>query len=290
MLITSLPRSVGSFFTSRSRERSNVRAVASSRSTSSRVRSAIESRWRRSDGGGGRSSSPTRWMSGICGLLLWRGQQEHLVDLVDLDELHLDSLAAGGREVLADVVGADRQLAVAAVGEHRQLHLGGPAVGEEGLDRGANGAARVEHVVDEDHRLPLEREVETRGAHDRLRALRRLSAAHVDVVAVEGDVDLAEERRGAGALLDQAAEPLRKWHAARVNADERDFAEVLVALDDLVRDPGEGSPEALCVEQDLPGLQGVTGHSTPFRPRWTGLKVRSGRDASGSIGRPSRVL
>src|SRR5919198_3102646 len=117
MLTTSLPRSVGSFLTSRSRERSKVRAVASRRSTSSRVRSAIESRWRRSDARGGSSSSPTRWMSRI-GRLLGVRQQEHLVDLVDLDELHLDALAAGGREVLADVVGSDRELAVAAVGQH----------------------------------------------------------------------------------------------------------------------------------------------------------------------------
>ena len=40
--MTSLPLSVGSFFTSRSRLRSNVRAVASRRSRSSRVTSAIE--------------------------------------------------------------------------------------------------------------------------------------------------------------------------------------------------------------------------------------------------------
>src|SRR5919204_3339515 len=256
MLTTSLPRSVGSFFTSRSRERSNVRAVASSRSTSSRVRSAIESRWRRSEGGGGSSSSPTRWMSGIGGPLLWGGQQEHLVDLVDLDELHLDALAAGGREVLADVVGADRQLAVAAVGQHGQLNLRGSTVCEQRLDRGPDRPSRVEDVVDEDHRLALEREVEPRGADDGLRALRRLRPANVDVVAMEGDVDLAEERRNARALLDQPAEPLRKRHAAGVDADERDLFEVLVALDDLVGDPGEGAPEALCVEQDLAGLQG----------------------------------
>ena len=46
-LTTSRPRSVGSFLYSRSCERANERAVASSRSTSSRVRSATESRWRR---------------------------------------------------------------------------------------------------------------------------------------------------------------------------------------------------------------------------------------------------
>src|ERR687885_158880 len=117
MLITSRPLSVGSFFTSRSRLRSNVRAVASSRSRSSRVTSLIEMKCRR---GGG----------------------------------------AGGRKVLAHVVGPDRQLAVAAVDEDGELDPIGPAVVEQRLDRGADRPARVEDVVDEHDRLPLEREVE----------------------------------------------------------------------------------------------------------------------------------
>src|SRR3712207_6932537 len=41
---------------------------------------------------------------------------------VDLGEAHLDRLAAVGRHVLADVVRADRQLPVAAVHQHGELH------------------------------------------------------------------------------------------------------------------------------------------------------------------------
>src|SRR5205814_9833140 len=40
--------------------------------------------------------------------------------------------------------------------------------------------------------LALEREVEARRAHHRLRVERRLAPSHLDVVAVEGDVDVAE--------------------------------------------------------------------------------------------------
>jgi hypothetical protein len=47
--------------------------------------------------------------------------EQDTVDLVHLDELHLDALAARGRKVLADVVGADRELAVAAVDEDGEL-------------------------------------------------------------------------------------------------------------------------------------------------------------------------
>ena len=72
------------------------------------------------------------------------------------------------------------------------------------------------------------------------------------VVAVEGDVELAERELLAGALLDEPAEALGDRDAARVDADERDRVEVVVALDDLVRDPGERPADRLLVEQDPP--------------------------------------
>src|SRR5947208_11579379 len=118
--MTSRPLSVGSFLTARSRLRSNVRAVASNRSRSSRPSSDLEMKCRRAGGSGGRRSSRMTWMSPMRRLLGVLDEQD-LVDLVDLDELHLDPLIAGGRKVLAHVVGADRQLAVAAVGENGEL-------------------------------------------------------------------------------------------------------------------------------------------------------------------------
>src|ERR1700760_3805260 len=45
----------------------------------------------------------------------------HLVDPVGLLEADVDPLLAGGRQVLADVVGADRQLALPAGAEDREL-------------------------------------------------------------------------------------------------------------------------------------------------------------------------
>src|SRR5436305_5751656 len=188
--MTSRPFSVGSFFTSRSMLRSNVRAVASSRSRSSRVTSLIEMKCRFGGSAGGRRSSRMTWISAIVRLLRVRDQQD-AVDLVDLDELHLDALVARGRQVLADVVGPDRQLAVSAVGEHGELHARGPAVVEERLDGGADRSPGVEDVVDEDARHSLERELERRRPDDGLSVQRRLAGAHVDVVAVEGDVELA---------------------------------------------------------------------------------------------------
>src|SRR5215216_4127742 len=138
------PRRVGSFFISRSSEREKLRAVPSSRSTSSLERSSIEIRCRRGGGAGGRRSSRMTRTSVIWVLLFSCWDQEDAVDLVDLDELHLDALVARGRKVLPDVVGPDRKLAVAAVGEAGELDAGGPAVVEQRVDRGPDRATRVE--------------------------------------------------------------------------------------------------------------------------------------------------
>src|SRR4051812_6328013 len=152
--MTSRPLSVGSFFTSRSMLRSSVRAVASNRSRSSRVTSLIEMKCRFGGAAGGRRSSRMTWISAIVRLLRVRDQQD-AVDLVHLDELHLDALVARGRKVLADVVGTDGQLAVAAVDEDGELDPVGSPVVEKRLDRGADRPPRVEDVVDEHDGLPL---------------------------------------------------------------------------------------------------------------------------------------
>ena len=230
--------------------------------------------------------------------LLGLADEHDLVDLVDLDELHLDALVARGRQVLADVVGPDRQLAVAAVGEHGELDARRAAVLEQRVDRGADRAAGVEDVVDEDHGAPLELEVELRVADDGLRAPRRLAAADVDVVAVEGDVELAEVELEVGALRDQPAQTVGERDAARVDPDERDGLEILVPLDDLVRDPRECAADGVTVEHD-PALWPAVRrripleigrlrlyvlrlhvlrldrlrHRSPFRPHWTELKA-----------------
>ena len=68
---------------------------------------------------------------------------------VDLREPDPHVFDRAGRQVLADEVGAQRQLAVTAVDEHCELDGPGPAELEQRVERGAGGAAREEHVVDE---------------------------------------------------------------------------------------------------------------------------------------------
>src|ERR671925_2362319 len=283
-LTTVRPRSVGSFFISRSSERAKLRAVPSRRSMSSRERSATDSRCRRSaEAGGSRSSRMTR-MSPIVGLLFWAGDEQDAVDLVDLDELDLDPLAARGRQVLADVVGTDRKLTVAAVGEAGELHASWAAVVEQRVDRGADRPARVEDVVHEHARHPLEREVEPGGADDRLRLLRRLAAAHLNVIAVEGDVDRAGGDFLAAELVDQPAEALRDRDAARVDADQRHPVEVRVRLDDLVRDAGERPGDRRLVQQDFRARLGRQRQPLSFPASRDRVK---GRGASGRLQGPA---
>ncbi len=79
---------------------------------------------------------------------------------------------------------------------------------------------------------------------------------------------------GAGPLGDEAAEALGERDAARVDADERDRVEVVVALDDLVGDPRERPLDRFAVQQDAPVRgYGRAMHRTPFRPLWTELKA-----------------
>jgi len=75
--------------------------------------------------------------------------------------------------------------------------------------------------------------------------------ADVDVVAVEGDVELSERDLGPREVGDPPPQPLRERDAARVDPDERDPLEVRVALDDLVRDPRQRALDRLGVEDRL---------------------------------------
>src|SRR5688572_21753838 len=91
------------------------------------------------------SSRPTS--SRVRKLLV--SNDDHPVLPIGLLQVDKHSLAARGRHVLTDVVGADRQLPVAAVDENRQPDRGGPTELEERVHRGARGPSRVQNVVNE---------------------------------------------------------------------------------------------------------------------------------------------
>src|SRR6478609_8802049 len=90
-----------------------------------------------------RRGSGRRWTAGVGSSGVTPGDAHDVLAAVVAGQAHLDLLAVAGREVLADVVGPDRQLAVAAVDEHGQPHGAGAAEVGQGVERGPDGAAGV---------------------------------------------------------------------------------------------------------------------------------------------------
>ncbi len=103
--------------------------------------------------------------------------------------------------------------------------------------------------------------------HDRL----VLGAAHGDVVAVEGDVEVAERDRRVEELLDPFPQPGGDDGAAPVNAHDGDALAARL-LDYLVSDPHERTADVLAIEYDflvhclsfLASLDRVKGTSAPI--------------------------
>src|SRR5262245_38815457 len=104
-----------------------------------------------------RSSTDSRCFTECSGtrLRLLRGTPDLdlVLTAVDFAEVDLDVLGAAGREVLPDVVGADRQLAVTAVDHDRELDGLRPTELEQRVERGPHRAPGEQHVVDEDRGL-----------------------------------------------------------------------------------------------------------------------------------------
>ena len=184
----------------------------------------------------------------------------------------------GGGPVLPPVGAADRQLAVAAVDQHGQLHGAGPAVVGQRVQGCAHGAAGHQDVVDEDHEPVVEPAVGYGGV------LKRAGGAAAQVVAIEGGVDRPDLRSGAGELADRGGQAAGQHGAARGDADEHRCREGLPSvarglLDDLVRDARDGAGDVGGAEQlpvarharDVPAAV-VRHEGTPSPPHRTGLK------------------
>src|SRR5438132_4578308 len=206
----------------------------------------VTSRRSRGRGGGSTSLSYARHLDDL-----------DLVATVGLHEPdpHVD--AERRRDVLAHEVGADRQLAMTAVDEHREADRPRPPVVDERIHRRAHRAAGEEDVVDQHDDAVVDGEVDRGLADDG-----RVADAR-EVVAVQRDVQSTERHLDTLVRPDRVAQPLRKRIPARANANDGEGGEVALALDDLVRDPVDGATHVVGTEQ--------RGRSrTPSRPRRTG--------------------
>src|ERR1700686_1676755 len=89
-----------------------------------------------------RPSSSTR-----AATIFLAGNDPRLVDAVVFRHQDLDALRVRRGDVLSDVVGPDRQLAMAAIDQHRQLDGLRAAEVHQGVHRGSGGPAGVDTVT-----------------------------------------------------------------------------------------------------------------------------------------------
>jgi hypothetical protein len=148
------------------------------------------------------------------------------------------------------VIGPYRQLAVATVDQHRQPD--GPRAPEvdKRVHGAADGAARVEHVVDQHDRCSVQVEGEVRAFDDRLLGDER------QIIAVEGDVQRADREPDPLVLLDGGGDAMRQGHPSSLDADQSQALGAGLLLDYLMRDTDDGAPD-LVAGHDLP-----VGHRT----------------------------
>ncbi len=107
-------------------------------SISARSRLSISSR---PDTGGGHHAAS-------CGTRAF--DEKHLLHVVDFLKFHFDDFVIGGLHGAADVARFDGQFAMAAIDQNQQLHARRTAVIEKSVERRADGAAGVKHVVHQD--------------------------------------------------------------------------------------------------------------------------------------------
>src|SRR6266436_2436493 len=195
-LNTLLPRSNDTFFTSRSVTPTKDSAVSRICTSTSRGRPSMDSRC---------CSSPLALSWGLRCTLGLECKGQPVAGVALQPQAH----AGGHLDARAAVLGADRQLPAAAVGEDHQRNARRAAVVEQLVHRRAHRAAGVKHVIDQ-QQIPAVDVERNLGA---LRVV--MQPAGVIVVAVERDVHQAQ-RLG---QPQHRVQPLREPGAARIEAD-----------------------------------------------------------------------
>src|SRR6476620_1469132 len=203
-LNTVFPRRSGTFFTSRWVTPTNDFAV-------SRICHRIPA---------GSPSSVSRWCSSPCLFSCGLDGSSHIAvsGLVVVTEaqaavrqaLELDRFIARDLECRPCPLRRDRKLASTAVDERGQPDARRPAVVEQFIHRGADGAPGEQDVVHQHERPAFDVEWNSRALDV------AMQSDELVVVAIEGNVECAERNRE----TERGMKPLREPYAARVNADE----------------------------------------------------------------------
>ena len=132
---------------------------------------------------------------------------------------------------------------MAAVDQDRQLDARRAAEVHHGVEGAADGAARVEDVIDQHDALAVDVERDVRGV-DLGREM------GLEIVAVEADVEASERDVHPLDLADPVDELLGEQVAAGDDAHDGQVLASLVALEDLVRDARHRTRDGCLVHDD----------------------------------------
>src|SRR4029077_1976725 len=165
------------------------------------------------------SAMPTKARPSSSTSAAWRfsdGNYHRLVDAVLLGDEDLDALRVRGGDVLADVIGPDRQLAVSSVDEHGQLDRPRAPEVHQRIHRGPRRPPVVDDVVDEHDHLAVD------VGHDRRSAVR--GHAQMAIVAMLADVEGAHGDWRLLELHEAVRQPPREVIALRHHTDQHQVA------------------------------------------------------------------
>ena len=156
--------------------------------------------------------------------------QRRLIHAVHLAQPHPHIVATPRRQVLAHVIGPNRQLAMAPIDQHRQLDRRRPPVVDQRVQRRPNRASGEEHVVDQHDHRAVDIAGNAAGQNPRRAAPRQ-------IVAVEAVVDRPRRNSPPVDRLNRDRQPLRQRHPARLHPHQHQRLRRRMPLNDLVRDP-----------------------------------------------------
>src|SRR5579862_7782088 len=124
---------------------------------------------------------------------------------------------------------------MAAVDQHTERDALGAAEVEEAVHGGADGAAGVQDVIDEDEVHLVDSEANVRGLQNGVSCnLREVIAVKSNVQSAYGDVDAVDAAHGLGDALGQR-------HAAAADTDQREMLGATAFLDDLMGEAAQGA-------------------------------------------------
>ena len=106
---------------------------------------------------------------------------------------------------------------------------------EQCVERGTNGSAGVEHVIDQDDVLAGDREIDFGGA------VNRLFGNGGKIVAVKIDVEESDRDREVLEILDLFGETEREGNAAAADSDEGQAIQIFGFLENLVGQTHQGA-------------------------------------------------